>query len=33
MNCYEYWNNPDLKTNFSLIPTSAHTGEGIPDIL
>ena len=28
-----YWENPDPLCNQSVIPTSAHTGEGIPDLL
>ncbi|KNC46336.1 uncharacterized protein AMSG_02788 [Thecamonas trahens ATCC 50062] len=28
-----YYENPDYRTHISLIPTSAHTGEGIPDLL
>ena len=33
MNIIEYWNNEDYKTYISAVPTSAMTGEGIPDIL
>ncbi|MCJ1313470.1 hypothetical protein MMC25_007148 [Agyrium rufum] len=28
-----YWENKSLAKNVSLVPTSAHTGEGIPDML
>lgn len=28
-----YWENDDVRRNISLIPTSAITGEGIPDLL
>jgi translation initiation factor 5B len=28
-----YWENPDIENNQSIIPTSAHTGEGLPDLL
>jgi translation initiation factor 5B len=28
-----YWENKSLARNVSLVPTSAHTGEGIPDML
>lgn len=33
MNIIEYWKNDDPRTYISAIPTSAMTGEGIPDIL
>ncbi len=33
MNTYLYWENPNLKQNVSVIPTSAITGEGVPDLL
>jgi translation initiation factor 5B len=32
-NSYVYWKNPDVRKNIALVPTSAHTGEGIPDLL
>ena len=28
-----YYDNEDMRRNVSLVPTSAHTGEGIPDML
>jgi len=28
-----YWENPDPENNQSVVPTSAYTGEGIPDLL
>ncbi|EAS07789.1 elongation factor Tu GTP-binding domain protein (macronuclear) [Tetrahymena thermophila SB210] len=28
-----YWDNPDPKTYFPIVPTSGVTGEGIPDLL
>jgi translation initiation factor 5B len=28
-----YWENTSMARNVSLVPTSAHTGEGIPDML
>jgi translation initiation factor 5B len=28
-----YWENKSMARNVSLVPTSAHTGEGIPDML
>jgi len=28
-----YYENEDMRRNVSLVPTSAHTGEGIPDML
>ncbi len=33
LNTYLYWKNPDLRKNVSIIPTSAITGEGVPDLL
>ena len=33
LNSELYWRNTDLKRVVSVVPTSAHTGEGIPDIL
>jgi translation initiation factor 5B len=33
LNAALYWENPDYKSYVSLVPTSAHTGEGIPDLL
>lgn len=33
LNIIEYWKNDDPRTYISAIPTSAMTGEGIPDIL
>jgi len=33
LNIVEYWKNEDPKTFISAVPTSAMTGEGIPDIL
>jgi len=33
LNCCLYWKNPDFRKNISLIPTSAITGEGVPDLL
>lgn len=32
-NCELYYENKDFKSNLSIVPTSAHTGEGIPDLL
>ena len=32
-NCDLYYENKNFKTNVSIVPTSAHTGEGIPDLL
>ncbi|CAH0001260.1 unnamed protein product [Clonostachys byssicola] len=32
-NSFLYYENPSLKNNVSLVPTSAHTGEGVPDML
>lgn len=28
-----YWENPDYRTAVSIVPTSALTGEGVPDLL
>jgi translation initiation factor 5B len=33
LNAELYWKNKDLKTVINMIPTSAHTGEGVPDLL
>jgi translation initiation factor 5B len=33
LNAQLYWENDDPKKVISLIPTSAHTGEGIPDMI
>lgn len=33
MNCALYWDNKDLKSTVSIVPTSALTGEGVPDLL
>ena len=33
LNAVLYYQNKDFKTWVSLVPTSAHTGEGIPDLL
>lgn len=33
MNIIEYWDNTDYNTYINAVPTSAMTGEGIPDIL
>ena len=33
LNAALYWENPDPRTFVNVIPTSAHTGEGMPDLL
>jgi len=33
LNCRLWWENEDLKRNVSVVPTSAMTGEGVPDLL
>jgi len=33
LNCSLYWENDDMRTSVSIIPTSALTGEGVPDLL
>merc|ERR1711871_1624123 len=33
MNAKLYWENDDYEDAISLVPTSAHSGEGVPDIL
>lgn len=33
LNCALWWENDDFKSNVSIVPTSAHTGEGVPDLL
>jgi len=33
INCAPYWENTDLKSTVSIVPTSALTGEGVPDLL
>ena len=33
LNTCLYWENKDFKRNISIIPTSAITGEGVPDLL
>jgi len=33
LNTKLYYENKDFRSNISLVPTSAHTGEGIPDLL
>jgi translation initiation factor 5B len=33
INAALYWDNPDYKTYFPIVPTSGVTGEGIPDLL
>ncbi|KAL8447523.1 hypothetical protein Emed_004311 [Eimeria media] len=32
-NCSLYWENPDVRRYVSVVPTSAHTGEGIADLI
>lgn len=33
INCNLYWENTDPRSNVSIVPTSALTGEGVPDLL
>lgn len=33
LNAKLYWDNDDLGGTVSLVPTSAHSGEGVPDLL
>ena len=33
LNACLYWENEDLAHTVSLVPTSAITGEGVPDLL
>jgi translation initiation factor 5B len=33
LNCALYWENDSPEDTISLVPTSAHTGEGVPDLL
>ncbi|KAF7459390.1 putative translation initiation factor IF-2 [Cryptosporidium felis] len=33
LNCDIYWRNDDFRSNVSIVPTSAVTGEGIPDLI
>jgi len=33
MNCALYWENEDIRSTVSIVPTSAMTGEGVPDLL
>jgi len=33
LNTALYWDNPDVRTYVNVVPTSAITGEGIPDLL
>jgi len=33
LNCALYWENQDIKSTVSIVPTSALTGEGVPDLL
>ena len=33
LNCQLYYRNKDIKKTYSIVPTSAHSGEGVPDLL
>jgi len=33
LNCALYFENKDMRSTINIVPTSAHTGEGIPDLL
>lgn len=33
LNCCKYWENDDFGNSVSIVPTSALTGEGVPDLL
>ncbi|KAJ1613039.1 Fun12p GTPase and translation initiation factor IF2 [Cryptosporidium canis] len=33
LNCDVYWRNDDFRGNVSIVPTSAITGEGVPDLI
>ncbi|OII73111.1 Fun12p GTPase translation initiation factor IF2 [Cryptosporidium ubiquitum] len=33
LNCDIYWKNDDFRGNVSIVPTSAVTGEGVPDLI
>jgi translation initiation factor aIF-2/yIF-2 len=33
LNCALYWENTDIRSTVSIVPTSALTGEGVPDLL
>jgi len=33
LNVAEYWANPDIRSYINIVPTSAITGEGVPDLL
>ncbi|CAJ1348084.1 unnamed protein product [Effrenium voratum] len=33
LNCNLYWENDDYRSSVSIVPTSALTGEGVPDLL
>ncbi|EEA06279.1 eukaryotic translation initiation factor 5B, putative [Cryptosporidium muris RN66] len=33
LNCCPYWENDDLRSTVSIVPTSAITGEGVPDLI
>ena len=33
LNSKLYWENDDINHTVSLVPTSAHSGEGVPDLL